>query len=258
MKVMKKLIMILSLALPLTAVAESGLPWMKDLAGDRELPLPWGVGVDFFTMDQDYQIDKLDLSFPGLGNLDPSLLEVRNETQEFDIKLDAWLFPFLNAFVILGTTSGETSINISGLGLPLPFDNLAIDTDGDVFGGGVTLAVGGDQWFTSLTATLTDTDLSGDFDSSVEAFTLQPRVGLVRDQWNYWVGGFFLDVEEKHKGSIGIPFLGTVPFDVELSQEDDWNFTVGVRHQFSRKFDASLELGFGGRDITLFNVNYRF
>ena len=126
MMVMKKLIVILSLALPLTAVAESGLPWMKDLAGDRELPLPWGVGVDFFTMDQDYQIDKLDLSFPGLGNLDPNLLEVRNETREFDIKIDAWLFPFLNAFVILGTTSGDTSINISGLGLPLPFDNLVI------------------------------------------------------------------------------------------------------------------------------------
>lgn len=255
---MKKLIVIMLLALPLTAFAESSLPWMKDLAGDRELPLPWGVGFDFFTMDQGYQIDRLELSFPGLGNLDPNLLDVRNQAQEFDIKIDAWILPFLNAFVILGRTDIETSINISGLGLPLPFDNLVIDTDGKIFGGGLTLAVGGEQWFASVTGALTDTNLGGDFDSSAEAVTVQPRLGLLRDQWQLWVGGFYLDAEESHKGTIGIPFLGSVPFDVELSQENDWNYTFGVRHEFSKKFDATLELGFGDRDITLFNVTYRF
>ena len=106
---MNKLITILLLAVPLAASADSSLPWMKDMAGDRELPLPWGIGVDYFTMDQNYTTDRLTIFVPGLDNLDPSLLDVRNETDEFDLKLDVWILPFLNVFVIAGKTDSKTN-----------------------------------------------------------------------------------------------------------------------------------------------------
>ena len=81
---------------------------------------------------------------------------------------------------------------------------------------------------------------------------------MLRDQWQLWVGGFYLDVDEQHQGAIEIPFLGLAPFTVELSQETNWNYTVGTRYEFSRKFDATIELGFGDRDTALFNMTYRF
>lgn len=45
----------------------------------------------------------------------------------------------------------------------------------------------GDRWFASVTATFTDTSLSGGFNSSVKATTIQPRIGLrVGDDAEFW------------------------------------------------------------------------
>ena len=84
---MRSLFLVLAILLPLTAAADSGLPWMKDLAGDRDLPRPWGVGIDFYTMDQDYDIKDLEFALPGVSLGDPSKIEVTNEVQHFDICL---------------------------------------------------------------------------------------------------------------------------------------------------------------------------
>ncbi|MDX1380747.1 MAG: hypothetical protein R3233_06485 [Xanthomonadales bacterium] len=243
---------------PATASAE--LPWMKDLAGGRDLPRPWGLGIDFFTMDQDYNIDSLVLGIPGLS-VDPSQLGVTNEIQHFDLKLDAWILPFMNVFAIIGHMDGETDVDLSQaevVGLPFPLTTLTVDYDGTVYGGGFTLAAGGERWFTSVTTTYTETSLSGDFDSSVEALTVQPRIGILRGGWSFWVGTMYLDAEEKHSGVIQLPVLGAVPFDVELGSADDFNFATGARYVFSEHADISLELGFGDREHTLFNYTYRF
>lgn len=241
-------------------LAQAQSLFMSDLAGDREVPLTWGVGGNFFTMDHDYLITDLTFDLPGVVITDPSIIGVRNEVWHLDVKLDAWVLPFLNVFVVGGVIDGDTSVDISAvdLGLPFPLGTLPIEYDGESYGGGATFAVGGDRWFATLTAVYTETSLSGDFDSSVEAITLQPRVGLVRGQWSYWVGGMFLDAEEKHRGNIQLPFLGPVNFDVTLEEEEEWNFALGLRHEFNKKFDVSLEFGFGDREHTLLYAGYRF
>lgn len=251
----------LALLVPVSVKAESALPFMKDIAGDVELPPPWGIGIDFYTMDQDYTIESLQFVLPGVTLPDPSLLAVTNDVQHFDIKLDAWLLPFLNVFGILGKVDSETIVDFSSApieGLPFPLGKLPFDVDGTVWGLGITLAYGNENWFASLTTTLAETDLGGDFDSSVDSLTVQPRIGLVRNQWQVWVGGMYLDVEEKHSGSVELPFLGQVPFSVVLGGSDDWNTALGVRHNFSRRSSLSFEVGFGDREHTLFNYNYRF
>jgi len=108
--------------------------------------------------------------------------------------------------------------------------------------------------------TWTGTNLSGDFDSSVSAFTSQPRIGLVKDRWTFYVGGMYLDTTEKHSGTIALPIPGIppVPFNVELESADKWNYAVGVFHVFSPKAHLLLEYGFGDRTHTLFNFTYRF
>ena len=143
-------------------------------------------------------------------------------------------------------------------GLPFPLGKLGVEYDGTVYGLGFTLAYGNENWFATLTSTFTDTDLGGNFDSDVSSTTIQPRIGLTRKDWQFWVGGIYLDTEETHSGKIDLPVLGSVPFNVELSGTDKWNYGVGARHVFGPKADLSFEVGFGDRTHTLFNFTYRF
>jgi len=267
---MRCILVALALLMPLSANAESRLPFLKDKVGDRELPLPWGIGIDFYTMDQDYTIEYLDFQLPGVSLGDPSTLGVTNEVQHYDIKLDAWLLPFLNVFAVLGHVESDTVIDLSKApiqGLPIPLKTLPFASDGSVVGLGITLAYGGDNWFTTLTTTRTEADLGGSWDSNIDSTTIQPRLGLVHGQWQYWIGGLYLDTEETHQGTVdlplavdatGAPVLVPLPFHVVLGGADDWNVAAGARHVFSEHAELSFEVGFGDRSHTLFNFTYRF
>jgi hypothetical protein len=260
---MRKLILILIFVLPFTAQADSSLPFMKDLAGDRELPRPWGISLDYYTMKQDYKIKDLQFSLPGAIIDDPSKLGVKNNLDYYDFKADVWLFPFLNIFGTVGkvdatTTVDFSSVVITGLPVPIQLGEMDVDYDGTVWGAGFTLAYGGDAWFTSLTTTFTHSKISGDFDSTVDSTSIQPRVGFVKEGWLGWVGGMWLDVDEKHEGIFELPFIGAVPFAVELETSNKWGWAVGTAYYFSDKANMTIEYGFGDRNYTLVNVNYRF
>lgn len=263
---MRQVLVLLLLVVPLSLSAQesgSGPLFMKHLLGDREFFEPWGIGFDFYTMKQDYGLKKLDFNLPGVGIDDPSKIEVSNDLQHFDLQLDVWLTPFLNVFGIIGKIDADTKVDLSKTtitGLPIDLGVLPISYDGTVYGAGFNLVYGGEKWFVSLNNTWTNTSLSGDFDSSVSAFTSQPRIGLIRNKWAYWVGGMYLDTKEKHSGTIQLPIPGIppVPFEVELESLDNWNYAVGVSHIFSPKALITLEVGFGDRDHTLFNFTYRF
>jgi hypothetical protein len=239
------------------------LPFLKDMVGDRELPKPWGVGLDLFTMNQDYDVSSLTFDLPGAALSNPNGIDVNSRVQSQTIKLDAWVFPFLNVFGIAGHIKANTAVDLSAAGAniggqPLPLSVLDLDYNGLVYGGGATLAFGGERWFSSITATFTETDLSGDFKASVSSTTIQPRIGLIRDNWKFYVGGFYLDTEEKHSGAFGFPGLGVIPFAVSLSQKDDWNYLTGIHYNFSSSKELSFEVGLGDRQHTLLSFTHRF
>jgi hypothetical protein len=257
---------LVALALPMSAQADA--LFGNDMAGDRKLPRTWGIGIDYFSMDQPYQIDSLTFT-PVLPIGDPTLLPVNNDIEHVDLKIDVWVLPFLNLFGIYGQIDGETAVDLSGTGLPLPPNarTLIVDYDGDVYGGGAVLAFGGDKWFGSVTATFTDTSLGGDINSTVKASTIQPRVGLrFGDHTEVWIGGYYIDAEESHNGTIivdlgplippGVPF--PLDFDVDLSQAEDFNFSVGTHMMLSDSWETTIEVGGGDRRTVLANLTYRF
>ncbi len=260
------LFLALFVALPATAFAQEESPgplFMRDMLGDQEFFEPWGIGFDFYTMDQQYDIKSLQFDLPGVSLPDPSLLEIDNDIQHLDLKLDAWLTPFLNVFGLLGYVDAETVVDFSAApitGLPVPITKLPISYDGTVYGGGFTLIYGSEQWFAAATTTWTEANLGGQFDSSVSTISVQPRIGLVRNRWQFWVGGMYLDTEEDHSGTLQLPIPGVPPvaFNVELEGAEKWNYAVGVGHTFSPRAHLSLEFGFGERDHTLFNYTFRF
>ena len=134
------------------------------------------------------------------------------------------------------------------------------------------LAFGGDKWFGSVTATFTDTSIGGDFNSSVEATTIQPRFGLrFGDHTEIWIGGYYIDAEEKHSGTFsldlgpiiappgsGIPRPVDLDFDVVLSQAEDFNFSVGMHMMLTDAWETTIEVGGGDRRTVLANLTYRF
>jgi len=258
---MRGLFLLLAILLPLTSSADSSLPFMKDIAGDRDLPRPWGVGIDFYTMDQDYDIKSLEFNLGDVSLGDPSKLKVSNEVQHFDIQGDVWLLPFLNVFGIIGRVDIDTFVDFSEAeieNLPIDLGKLPVSFNGTVYGGGFTLAYGTENWFTSVTTTFTTTNTSGDLDSSVDSTSVQPRIGLLRSSWRFWAGGMYLKTDEKHEGVFELPFVGDVPFEIELETKDKWNYTLGAGYAFSDRANLSFELGFGNRTHTLFNFNVRF
>jgi len=264
---MHRLIVILLFLVPLAASAQessSGGPlFMKDMLGDREFFDPWGVGIDIFAMQQDYGIVDLEFTLGDVEIGDPGLIDVTNDVQNVDLKFDVWLTPFLNVFALVGRLKADTYVDFSRLppieGLP-PLGSIPVSYDGTVYGAGVNLIYGTDKWFVALNNTWTDASLSGDFDSSVSAYTAQPRIGLIKNKWTFYVGGMYLDTEEKHNGTIDLQIPGFPPvnFAVELESAEKWNYAVGVMHVFSPKAQFLLEIGFGDRTHTLANFTYRF
>jgi len=263
---MYRLFVILLMLAPLVASAQEspGEPlFMKDMLDGRAFFEPWGVGADYFTMKQDYKIKSLQFDLPGVGLGDPSLIGVTNELRHFDVKLDAWITPFLNVFGLIGQVDADTYVDFSKVpiaGLPVSLGTLPVSYDGAVYGAGFNLLYGTDRWFAALNNTWTDADLSGDFDSSVKTFSSQPRLGLIFGKSSIWLGGMYLDTEEKHSGTIALPIPGIppVPFSVELGSMKAWNYAIGMGHVFSPKAHFSLEIGFGDRNHTLANFTYRF
>jgi hypothetical protein len=251
-------------ALGLAGAAQAdGLPFGKEWAGDLPLPAPYGIGVDVFRMHQGYEIESLQFVLPGVPAIPADLVKVESSVQHKDLKLDAWIFPFLNVFGIYGNVNARTDVDLSGvptaqLGLP-PLGEIPVYYSGAVYGAGVTLAVGGEHWFTSVTGTWTRTNLSGDFDSKVSSQTLQPRVGYWNGPFSVWVGGQQIKTEEDHVGTFQlVPLLPPVPFAVSLRESADWTPMFGARYAFKNGFELTAEFGGGERRTHLINGTWRF
>ena len=258
--------MVLVSALAFSGPAAAGEPvWGKEMVDSAEFPLPFGVSAVYFKQEQEYVIEKLTLGVPGLGGLPTNLLQIDNEIDETNFKFDAWLLPWLNVFGIAGKLDGETDVDFSALGpaLPLPFTKLTIEYDGEVYGGGAVVAGGNDRFFGSVTAILTNTSLSGDFDSSADAFVLQPRFGVHNRRGALYVGAMYQEATEEHKGTIGLPLIPGLPpipvaFEVELRQKDDWNWLAGGTVALAEHWTLQAEAGFGDREHVDIEFAYRF
>jgi hypothetical protein len=234
--------------------------WGKDLVAGKEFPMPFGIGVTYFSQDQDYVVDRLEIGVPGFPMIPAEFLGVKNELDEVNVKFDAWLLPYLNVFGILGEVDGKTRVDLSRIPIPLglPFTSIDVSYDGEVYGFGVVLAGGGERFFGSLTGIVTETSLSGNFDSAVDATVITPRVGVHGSRGAFFVGGMYLDAQEKHSGTVMIPFLGAVPFAVELSQKEDWNYLAGVSLALGARWTLEMEGGFGDREHANAALTYRF
>jgi hypothetical protein len=259
---LKRAITLSLLTAAILFVAASTPIWAQEpvipSSGPR-MPMPWGFGLTLYSQSQPYDIVELQVPLAGLDIGAAEGLEIQNTTNSYHFKFDYWVLPFLNIYALGGYIDGETTVKLSNvdLGLPILLNDLKVEYTGFVYGGGATLAVGGKKWFASLTydATWTDLDVTS---SSVSGQVLTPNVGLVFGGAAVWVGAMYQKAEETHEGIWEMPFLGEVPYYVELHQAEPWNYHIGMRAGIGKHWDLTFTGGFGKRKSALAFLGYRF
>jgi hypothetical protein len=139
-----------------------------------------------------------------------------------------------------------------------------LDYDGEVYGGGITLAGGYKDFFCTLDMNYIYTDL--DFsDSTIETFTLTPRVGVSGNLGSLagkiWLGAMYQDIAEEIEGdtlfSLNSAATLQVNFEVEQSAEDPWNYVIGGQWDISKVWNILLEIGMGERESLFVSGAFR-
>ena len=285
MSKIKYILMAAAFAVASNTSAQAGslsdsLPLGKSLAAGHELPLPLGISANVFFMEQDMEAQSIAIDIPPLPlptgplQLPPGLpaesAKLESRVTTTTAKIDAWVLPFLNVYGVAGYVDGETTASgFSVGGLPpelaslLP-NSFAIAYSGSTYGVGGTLAAGYNQFFASLDANYTESDLDIG-DSTIEAFVISPRIGITGDLGGLsgalYVGAMYQDVDEQQNGTVKFPIMGMavpVGYDVISAAKEEWNYLVGANLKASESWNYGIEVGFSDRTHVMATLNYRF
>ena len=250
------------------------LPLGKSLAAGHELPLPLGISANVFFLEQDMEAQSTVISAPTLGlqSSQADVGKIESRATSTTMKLDAWLLPFLNIYAVAGYVDGETTANDFSIptlanilppGVKLP-PLFSLPYSGPVYGGGVTLAAGYNQFFASVDANYTESDLDIG-DSTIEAFVISPRVGITGElgglSGSLYVGAMYPDVDENQNGTVNFPIGGNpvpVGYDVISEAEEQWNYLIGANLKAGESWNYGIEVGFSKRTHVMATLNYRF
>lgn len=281
--------------------SESMFPIWGDEARARgySIPLPFGVNLSYMNIRQDINVESISLS--GLQGIPADMLAIdaghtREKSKTENIRLDMWVFPFLNVYGLVGHTRGSSVSQVSVDADPSLYTGIdrviagsihrlhdngslqgldfTLDFKGTTWGGGFTLAGGYDNWFALVDTnyTLTNFDI---LDGKISALTVSPRVGY---RFNFqgisgpshlsvWVGSMYQDVQQEFKGNLsdlnlpaGLqPFINeNSRFDVKQSLSSPWNMLVGAQYEVTKNFNILTEIGFNERNSFFIAGEYRF
>jgi hypothetical protein len=275
---------------------EHKLPFLAQKVIDEgyDLPLPYGVGLTFADVDQSQLLRSLQVGINGREVIPfdfVSFENARSESNSYSVKADAWIFPFMNVFAMLGKLDGEAPmdiyldgngmlehLDISCTGLPpSPLCPLLGDKtfllpirtgfEGNTYGIGATFAAGWKGWFLAIPLNATYADMQGSSTDGLN-YTATPRAGRVfnlgrKGNLSLFAGGNYLNSDLTIDGLFEYETPeGTLSFDYIIDQEnkDKWNLLVGFNWDINKRLSWSAEYnGFiGSRDAIISSLNWRF
>lgn len=237
-----------------------------------ELPLPFGIGMNFIYMERDIEVVDVTVTLgdrPPQSISDRASFDVANRTSLSMVRFDAWVLPFLDLYVMAGETRTDTSLAARfeitpPMGDPLP---VAIEqndrVNGPLFGGGATLVVGHGAFFAMADANYARSDLDT-FDGTIDALLLSGRVGWHGDtgfgQWRVWTGVIYLDSSRTLTITTDIPIFGETRVEVDQRPVDPTTFELGGALSINRRWELLVEVGsnFDDAFLTVVSGSYRF
>ncbi|MEM1190848.1 MAG: hypothetical protein AAGI72_20115 [Pseudomonadota bacterium] len=265
-----------------------------------ELPNPYGIQLIGYWQEQDLELDKLSIAINGgqeqpIEFVDFGVPSVSNSSEQ--LKLDAWLFPFMNVYTSIGKFRGDGTIPLAIEGRDLldflglgglcgggPFEpafcerlltaTARPDYRGESITLGVNLAAGWDDYFVTLPIShaWTDVDIVS---NSVTAWNISPRIGRLIDlkpglgSIAAYLGATWLDSEVDLAGTVafdtsssgidGLDDLTTIDYVIRQRNKDQWNYLAGFSWEINKRWMLQAEAGFGGsRENYIGSITYRW
>lgn len=275
-------------------VWDYNLPFMAQAVIDEgyDLPLPYGVGVTYANVTQDMFLNELEVGINGADKEPFAFVSFDNAHAKNDtlqLKLDTWLFPFMNVFALLGKIDGEAPLDVVLDGND-SLDHLGIDCSapgpthplcsrmqdqevilsivapfsGNTYGLGMTLAGGWSNWFVAVPIALTYADMDGT-QTDGKALSVTPRFGRAfnlgrKGNLSIFAGGNYLEADLTVTGQVSTPDgLLTVDYTVEQQNADRWNTLLGFNWDFNKHISWAAEYnGFtGSREAFITSIVWR-
>jgi hypothetical protein len=264
-----------AVANPDSARWSSFLPLLREEATKRgiELPLPFGVGLVYYHLSRDIAISDVRVGrngAPPKSASDFAQLSARANVENVNLKLDVWLLPFVNLYLITGYiwNSSDTRIDLS---LPplLPGGpdrrrqvSVKTSMEGTVGGLGMTVAGGYGPYFLTYDVNVAQADLG--FDDRFKAV-----VTSVRGGWNGRIGArpfrTWLSVTDWNTfatatGTVADPDGGSLAFQVDQGPAYRYTYGLGAHYGATRWLELAADGGVdfhGGWYLALIPV-FRF
>jgi len=268
------------------------LPFLAQQVVDLgfELPNPYGVALIPARIRQDLVLDSLVIGINGPPDREIDFVDFGTpsvENSALQLKLDAWILPFLNVFTTVGVFDGNAAIPLKFEGADL-FPQLCAVTpnapacvrtysavanpsyQGSNIALGINLAMGWARFFVALPATYAWTDVDI-IDTTVTALNITPRIGMTGDMGDrgsvaVFVGVTYLRAEVDIAGEVDLDTPGgpagdttTLAFRISQRNKDRWNYLLGFNWDLNKNWSVMAEAGFGGsRENFIGGVTYRF
>ena len=238
-----------------------------------DLPLPFGVGLTYTYINQNMVVSDVTIQGKPVG---VELRDAKTVTNTAVLRADAWLFPFLNVYVLVGQTDGVTTpAVVFSNGQVVKSD---VHYNRGSWGAGATLAAGYKAYFATLDANWTTGDLvSSDGgrigDEPIQSVTVTPRVGILISEGHagtgaLYVGAMYLVATSEirtvvdlrqHPGLAQLVGTDSLNIVARVEPRNNWNYLIGGNWQPDKRWSITAEIG-GLADRTQFiaSVMYRF
>ena len=232
-----------------------------------EVPKPFGVS--FLYSDLTTRFDFTSFEINGESEaieaiFDPDGSGIDIDAKSPQLRFDWFPLPFLNVMALYGKAEAEGSLKINTtvlgqiIGLP-DIIEAPIEIDTDMWGVGLTAAMGYKNFFGNVTATYFKS-LTPDAGTDSTIITVSPMVGYFLPDYRLRliVGAEYFDVEETMVGSIDLGDGDSLDFNIGVETRE-WAWRVGLYKELGNHFEATLSYTFGDdRDGITAMVGYRF
>jgi hypothetical protein len=244
-----------------TPARKSFLPLLGEEATKRgiELPLPFGAGVVFYHLDRDIQISDVRIGVNGAPPRSVSQvakLSSSSNVENANVKLDAWILPFVNLYAIAGYVWNESDTHIDVElppllpGGPTRRHQMTVPTkiEGSVGGVGITLAGGYGPYFMTYDANFAQADLG--FDNRFKAV-----ITSIRGGWNgtagsrplrLWASVTDWNTFATATGTVADPDGGTIAFEVDQGPAYRTTYGVGSQYAWRPWLELAVDGGIDG------------
>lgn len=234
------------------------------------LPKPYGISIIYTDTFQYMDIKDLEVGINGSKQYPIDFVSFdnnSNNTNSPQLKLDAWVFPFMNVFGAVGKIKGTADLGIQFSGDDLltqigedcsgrpslkcrslqgknPQVNVTAHLDGTNYTLGTVLASGWNSYFVTLPLSVTYADMRKN-DAEGLIINASPRVGKIipitgPQSVAVYAGGSYLDSTLTLTGTYTFEGVG-IDYKVKQSNTDKWSSLVGANYVFNQDWSLAME-----------------